>query len=85
MTFRPKLVALDVDGTLVDERNAISPATADAVRRLVDAGIPVVISTGRAVPTQSDVPLPRWDGQGLFEQAVVDVPADRLFSAEAVP
>jgi HAD superfamily hydrolase (TIGR01484 family) len=55
VTFRPKLVALDVDGTLVDERNAISPATSDAVRRLVDAGIPVVLSTGRAVPGAFEV------------------------------
>jgi len=39
----------------------------------------------RAVPTQSDVPLPRWEGHGLFEHAAVDVPAERLFSAEAVP
>jgi hypothetical protein len=29
--------------------------------------------------------LPRWDGHGLFEQAAVDMPADRLFSVEAVP
>lgn len=55
MSFHPKLVALDVDGTLVDERNAISPATADAVRRLVDAGVPIVISTGRAVPGAFEV------------------------------
>lgn len=55
MTFRPKLVALDVDGTLVDERNAISPATAEAVLALVNAGIPVVISTGRAVPGAVEV------------------------------
>ena len=55
MIFRPKLVALDVDGTLVDERNAISPATAAAVRGIVDAGIHVVISTGRAVPGAVEV------------------------------
>jgi 5-amino-6-(5-phospho-D-ribitylamino)uracil phosphatase len=55
VTFRPKLVALDVDGTLVDERNAISPATASAVQAIVDAGLPVVISTGRAVPGAFEV------------------------------
>ncbi len=36
---------------------------------------------GRAVPTQSDIALPRWDGHGLFDP----VPAERLFSAEVVP
>ena len=55
MTFQPKLVALDVDGTLVDERNAISPATASAVQAIVDAGMQVVISTGRAVPGAFEV------------------------------
>ena len=55
MTFRPKLVALDLDGTIVDEQNDISPPTADAIGRLVAAGIPVVISTGRAVPGAFEV------------------------------
>ena len=36
---------------------------------------------GKAVPSQSDVALPRWDGHGLFDPA----PAERLFSAEVVP
>lgn len=36
---------------------------------------------GKAVPSQSDVVLPRWDGHGLFDP----VPAERLFSAEVVP
>ncbi|HSI26589.1 MAG TPA: HAD family hydrolase [Aeromicrobium sp.] len=55
MTFRPKLVALDVDGTVVDEENRISPAVARAVRAVVDAGIHVVVSTGRAVPGALEV------------------------------
>jgi hypothetical protein len=36
---------------------------------------------GKAVPSQSDIDLPRWDGHGLFDPA----PAERLFSAEVVP
>jgi hypothetical protein len=40
---------------------------------------------GRAVPSQSDIALPRWEGHGLFDHAPVDVPADRMFSAEVVP
>ena len=55
MTFRPKLVALDVDGTVVDEENQISPAVARAVRAVAEAGIPVVVSTGRAVPGAFEV------------------------------
>ncbi|KQV51781.1 MOSC domain-containing protein [Massilia sp. Root335] len=40
---------------------------------------------GRAVPSQSDIALPRWDGHGLFEHAIADLPVERLFSAEVVP
>jgi hypothetical protein len=36
---------------------------------------------GRAVPMQSDIALPRWDGRGLFDH----VPAERVFQAEVVP
>ncbi|MCW2801630.1 MAG: haloacid dehalogenase [Aeromicrobium sp.] len=50
MTWRPKLVALDVDGTLVDGTNAMSPAVRDTVRAISEAGIETVITTGRAIP-----------------------------------
>ncbi|MCW2825730.1 MAG: haloacid dehalogenase [Aeromicrobium sp.] len=50
MTWRPKLVALDIDGTLVDGSNEMSAAVRDAVRAIRDAGIETVISTGRAIP-----------------------------------
>lgn len=55
MTFRPKLVALDVDGTLVDAENRISAAVASAVQALVAEGIHMVVSTGRAVPGAVEV------------------------------
>ncbi|MGI8676326.1 MAG: HAD family hydrolase, partial [Nocardioidaceae bacterium] len=54
MTFRPRLVALDVDGTLVDWDNLMTPAVREAVHAVVNAGIPVVVSTGRAVPGVMD-------------------------------
>ncbi len=50
MMWRPRLVALDVDGTLVDHENTMSPAVHQAVNELRDSGVEVVISTGRAVP-----------------------------------
>ncbi len=55
MSFVPKLVALDVDGTIVDERNTLTPAVRESVRALRDRGIEVVISTGRAIPGVLDV------------------------------
>jgi Cof subfamily protein (haloacid dehalogenase superfamily) len=55
VTFQPKLVALDVDGTLVDETNSFTPAVRDSVRAMAEAGTHVVISTGRAVPGAMEV------------------------------
>ncbi|HEY3338583.1 MAG TPA: HAD family hydrolase [Propionicimonas sp.] len=46
--WRPKLVALDIDGTIVDHAGLLSDDVRDAIRRVVDAGVPVVLSTGRS-------------------------------------
>ena len=46
--WRPQLVALDVDGTLVDESNVVSAAMRDTIQRVVDAGVPVLLATGRS-------------------------------------
>lgn len=54
MTFRPKLLALDVDGTLVSHDNRISEAVRKAVRAHYERGARIVVSTGRSVPGTSD-------------------------------
>ncbi len=46
--WRPKLVALDIDGTVVDLDGRMPEEVRLAVRRIVDAGVPVVMSTGRS-------------------------------------
>ncbi|MGH3546531.1 MAG: HAD family hydrolase [Pseudonocardiaceae bacterium] len=48
---RPRLVATDVDGTLLDPTDQISERTRAAVHRVVAAGVPFVLVTGRP---------PRW-------------------------
>lgn len=51
--WTPQVVALDVDGTLLDwvgDHEVMSMAVIDSVRRVRDAGAYVVISTGRSVP-----------------------------------
>lgn len=50
MSWMPRLIALDVDGTLVDNTNELSAAVRKSVRTLREAGIEIVISTGRAIP-----------------------------------
>lgn len=66
MTWTPQLVAIDIDGTLVNRQGEISAATKAAVRRA--AGIvPVVLATGRSwLETQ-----PIFDRLGLPKGYVV--------------
>src|SRR5438552_16981666 len=42
-----KLLALDIDGTLLNSYHKLTPRTTQAVRRVVDSGINVVLVTGR--------------------------------------
>jgi Cof subfamily protein (haloacid dehalogenase superfamily) len=43
----PRLLALDLDGTLLRTDGAIDPRDAAAIRRALDAGVTVTIATGR--------------------------------------
>ncbi len=47
MTWTPRLVALDIDGTCVDPDDNLAPGLVDVVGRAVAAGVPVVMATGR--------------------------------------
>ena len=42
-----KLIAIDLDGTLLSPDHVVTPRTAAAIRRAVDAGIVVCFATGR--------------------------------------
>ncbi|MBL8880510.1 MAG: HAD-IIB family hydrolase [Phycisphaerales bacterium] len=44
------LIAIDVDGTLLDTSHRVPPAHRDALHRAHDAGLRVVICTGRSYP-----------------------------------
>ena len=53
--WKPRLIALDIDGTLLKwvdgggtTHEEISPAVYDAVRRALDAGVHVVLASGRS-------------------------------------
>ncbi|WP_222106038.1 HAD family hydrolase [Catellatospora sichuanensis] len=47
----PRLVATDADGTLLDDANMVSVRTAAVVRRVVAAGVPFVLASGRPART----------------------------------
>ena len=48
---KPLLIASDVDGTLLDAFERLSPRTTAVVRRAAEDGVPIVLATGRP---------PRW-------------------------
>lgn len=54
MNFSPRLIAIDVDGTLVDGENVMSSAVFDAVQKVRAKGAEIVITTGRSIPGVMD-------------------------------
>ncbi len=86
---RCRLLAIDIDGTLVNSRDELTPATRDALARAGKARIQVVLATGRRYsrtlhliePLGIDVPLVTASG------ALVKDPRDHrtLFRAEFAP
>jgi HAD superfamily hydrolase (TIGR01484 family) len=44
-----RLIALDLDGTTIHHDGTMSPAVREAVREVADAGVHVIIATGRAI------------------------------------
>jgi Cof subfamily protein (haloacid dehalogenase superfamily) len=83
----PSLIASDVDGTLLDDLERVTPRTRAAVRAAVDAGVQFVLATGRP---------PRWiapvvDALGIAPMAVCangaviyDSATDRILSARTL-
>src|ERR1700712_3467382 len=51
MSDEPRLIVVDLDGTLLGADGAVSERNSSALRRAADAGTKVVIATGRP---------PRW-------------------------
>ena len=81
-----RLLAIDIDGTLVNSRDELTPATLEALQRAGEEGVQIVLATGRryskALPLvkklKIDVPLVTASG------ALVKDPIDHrtLFAAQ---
>ena len=56
-----RLLSVDVDGTLINNKNEVTEATAAALRRAMDAGIVVALNTGRDL-SESGLVLERIPG-----------------------
>jgi Cof subfamily protein (haloacid dehalogenase superfamily) len=88
LAAKPALIACDVDGTLFDEDEKVTPRTRDAVRAAVAAGAHFILATGRP---------PRWikpvvEGLGFTPMAVCangaviyDPATDRVVTARTLP
>ena len=59
-----RLVAIDIDGTLLDPHFQISQRNLDAMRAVHEAGIEIMLATGRrhdyAMPVVRDLGIPVW-------------------------
>ena len=83
-----RLIALDLDGTLLNSRKEIPPEAAGAVRTVCAAGKTVVFDTGRAVPELDEqiaaLPEIRYavfaSGAGLY-----DIRERKTFGLRAIP
>ena len=86
--WRPKLVATDLDGTLLDSDGEVSARTRAALESCWDAGIPVVGVTGRG-PRLLDSVRTALDGRGIAVLAqggfVVDLERDEVLRTVGLP
>jgi Cof subfamily protein (haloacid dehalogenase superfamily) len=84
----PKLVATDLDGTLLDSAGEVSPRTRAALTACWDAGIPVVGVTGRGPRLLASVRA-ALDGRGIAVLAqggyVVDLERDEVLRTVGLP
>ena len=86
--WRPKLVATDLDGTLLNSAGEVTPRTRAALEASWDAGIPVVGVTGRG-PRLLDSVRVALDGRGIAVLAqggfVVDLERHEVLRTVGLP
>ena len=88
--FQPRLVVLDIDGTLIDGNLVLHPRTRDAVR-VAAARLPVILATGRmyrsALPWARELHVTEalvcYQGALVREQPQGDQPGAVLFEHAA--
>ena len=83
-----KLLALDIDGTLVDKNVSVHKSTVDLLRGLMDKGIIVILATGRMYPSAKAIakafdinsPLIAYNGSQIR-----DVRNDKIIFSKPIP
>ena len=83
--WRPRVVALDVDGTVLDHDGSLPAEVRAAVRAVADAGVPVVLSTGRSwhstLPVVEQLGLETGPSVCSNGAVIVDFPPERIVKA----
>ena len=83
--WRPRLVAFDVDGTLVDHDGRLPTAVGEAVHQVVAAGVPVVLATGRSwhgtLPLVEEMKLPPGPAVCSNGAVIVRYPPEEIIKA----
>jgi hydroxymethylpyrimidine pyrophosphatase-like HAD family hydrolase len=84
-SWRPRLVALDIDGTVVDHDGALPESVQKAVARVLDADVPVVLATGRSwhgtQPVFDELGLPPGPSVASNGAVVVSYPPQEIRKA----
>ena len=83
-----RIIALDIDGTLLNSRKEVTSVCADAVRQAAEAGKIIVYNTGRAVSELTEffplLPDIQWavyaSGAGLY-----DIQKGKTFALHGIP
>lgn len=88
MAHTIKLIAIDIDGTLLNSRLEISPRTRRAIERVRAQGVMIVPATGRC-PTATQAIMGRLDiaGPGVFLQGllVLDAGGSVIYEKLMIP
>ena len=83
----PRLVATDLDGTLLDSRGDLSERTRTVLDRLDEAGVPLVVVTARPLRWMTELwPVVGWHGVGIVSNGAIvyDVAEDRIHELEGI-
>ena len=83
--WRPRLVACDVDGTLVDRDGRVPTAVGEAIDLVLAAGVPVVLATGRSwhgvLPLVEEMGLPPGPSVCSNGAVIVRYPPEEIVKA----
>lgn len=83
-----KLIAIDIDGTLVNEKKIISPITKESILKAHEKGVQIVIATGRSYPAAAqfynqfnfNIPLILYNGSCVRNSKSDDIILNKTFN-----